>query len=61
MRVICDDCPCCNESDGHLDCLLKYEISRGEYGKKTYSDSCRLVKIVTLDGEIYPEPEDKNS
>lgn len=63
MRVICDNCPALNLDDRNTDsCNLKYDVNFTESYKeklmKPYygSDSCRLVKIVTLDGEIYPEP-----
>ena len=57
MRVICDDCPCVFDGDYGMHCGLddsKIDFIKGKY----VSDSCRLIKIVTQDGEIYPEPEE---
>jgi hypothetical protein len=61
MRVICDDCPilssillCQNGYKVEIDKSRK--VGRGEFTNPgAYSDSCRLVKIITLDGEILPE------
>ena len=62
-RVICDKCPCLAlEGDANSDdCKLKYDVVYSESYRKNFarpyycSDNCRLVKIVTKDGEIYPE------
>ena len=61
MRVICDDCPILSLV---LHCQQGYKVARDpdrmvERGtlieSGTYSDDCRLVKIITKDGEILPE------
>lgn len=55
MRVICDDCPMWSWISG---CRMKYITKPIDKPNEYGSNSCRLVKIVTLDGEIFPEPEE---
>jgi hypothetical protein len=61
-RVKCDDCPCLIHLSTDIVslCGLGYDSFQNKSDYVEYSDSCRLIKIVTKDGEIYPEPAEES-
>ena len=58
-RVLCTHCPLLyRDMDGDYTCGLRYGISEEEICTGVTSSECRLMKIVTADGEKKPTPLD---